>query len=66
MSTPKAKRLIRKLLTVLVLVFCLTALVTTSGANASRGKTERRICCSLCSGEPTDPGACRYGCNENC
>lgn len=65
MTTPEAHRLIRKLFTLLVLVLCLTVLVSSSGSgtNASERKA---ICCSLCNGEPTDPGACRYGCNADC
>lgn len=66
MTTPDAHRLIRKLFTLLILVLCLTALINSPGANASRGKATKQICCSLCTGEPTDPGACRYGCNPDC
>ncbi len=66
MTTPEARRLIRKLFTLLVLTLCLTALVNSSGAEASAGKATKQICCSLCNGEPTDPGACRYGCNPDC
>lgn len=66
MTTPEAQRLFRKLFTLLILVLCLTVLVNSSGAKASKGKATRQICCSLCNGEPTDPGACRYGCNPDC
>jgi hypothetical protein len=65
MTTPKARRLFRKLFTLLIMVLCLTVLVSSygSGTNASKRKA---ICCSLCNGEPTDPGACRYACNPYC
>jgi hypothetical protein len=66
MTTPKAHRLIRKLFTLLVLVCCLTVLANSSGADASKRKATRQICCSICTGEPTDPGACKYGCNPDC
>jgi hypothetical protein len=66
MSTFEARQLIRKLVTLLILIVCLTVVANDRSANASRPKGTNRICCSLCSGEPTDPGACHYGCNENC
>jgi hypothetical protein len=66
MSKPEAQRLIRKLFTLLILILCLTVLGNSSGANASRRKATRQICCSLCNGEPTDPGACHYGCKPDC
>jgi hypothetical protein len=66
MSTLEAQRLIRKLATLLVLVLCLTFLVNTSRATASQQKARLAICCSLCNGEPTDPGACHYGCRPSC
>ena len=66
MFTSKAHRLINKLVMLVILILCLTGLAYKPSANASRQKPVSRICCSLCSGEPTDPGACKYGCNENC
>lgn len=65
MTTPEARRLIRKLFTLLALVLCLTVLA--GGYGSGGNAPERRaICCSLCNGEPTDPGACKYGCNPDC
>jgi hypothetical protein len=66
MLTSNARRLIRKLSVLVVLMSCLTVLANSPGAAASKQKPTNRICCSLCNGEPTDPGACHYGCNENC
>jgi hypothetical protein len=61
MSTVEAQRLLRKLVTLLILILCLSFLATTNSVKASR-----QICCSLCNGEPTDPGACHYGCRPSC
>lgn len=68
MFTAEARRLTRKLVTLAFLVLCLMGLTYNPGssaANSSKPKA-RQICCSLCNGEPTDPGACRYGCNPDC
>jgi hypothetical protein len=66
MFTSEARRLIRKLGTLGILILCLTGIAYTPGATTSSQKPARQICCSMCHGEPTDPGACRYGCNPDC
>lgn len=66
MITSEARRLIRKLGTLGILILCLAGVANTPSANTSPQKPAKQICCSMCNGEPTDPGACRYGCNPDC
>lgn len=66
MITSEARRLIRKLGTLGILMLCLAGVAYTPVATTSPQKPAKQICCSMCNGEPTDPGACRYGCNPDC
>lgn len=71
MVRTRVRRLTRKLVMPVLLVLCLTGLAynPASGNNVCsklKPKATKQICCSLCNGEPTDPGACRYGCNPDC
>ena len=60
------RTLVRRLLVSLTVVSCLGVTAVAPDAAAPPPKARKAICCSLCNGEPTDPGACRYGCNPDC
>lgn len=73
MFTTQARRLTRKLVTLSFLLLCLTGVAYNPGSGLANNtcselkpKAAPQICCSMCNGEPTDPGACRYGCNPDC
>lgn len=66
MLTSEARTLINKLVMLVILTLCLTSLAYKPSVHASQQKAAKQICCSMCTGEPTDPGACRYGCNDDC
>lgn len=64
MSRPEKRRLVRRLFTLALLMFCLTALGTSTGApNAAPNKF--LPCCSACDVE-NPPLACRRGCSPSC
>jgi hypothetical protein len=73
MVRTEVRRLTRKLVMLVFLVLCLTGLTYNPASSLANNvcselkpKATKQICCSLCNGEPTDPGACRYGCNPDC